>query len=150
MDIRRRTLGEKQMKNLKLKFIAYAEIDKENIVPVVIDKDIDGNPFSLKHFVIKTDVKSKASYNTVKFNDVSWQHDAEITQGDPRGASIYDIYDGMMICSGSIGKCYIDGEIAGGAENFTCPKEVHKIRIPGNGVEILSGTFVKVWEIIEE
>lgn len=140
--------------NFKTRLIADITIDQEDIpAQIVISEDMEGNPLSARGVVIQSDISTTVSYCKVGINDLPWI--AGISMANNRSDRPV-----MYLTTGSGGAFYVSTDngattavIPQGARvsYYTwgqIPEKIEKLTVPVN-YEIKSGTFIKVWEVLE-
>ena len=148
-------MGGGGSENLKLRLVCDIVVDP-NEAPdkITIDRDIDGNPFELKKVLIYSDLKSNVSYTSYAINGKSWVYRVCMAHGtgytfgtfgenftcsvayhDGKYARTELIYEGQKLANGAIAA----------EKDFGAAKSFEFF----SGQEYGSGTFIKIFEVLE-
>lgn len=138
--------------NCTLNLIVDISIDQNNLPTYVeITQDKDGNPLGLRKFIIQHDIKTNISYTLLGFNDENWAQMIKGNHGDKYPFLVISGDDMLIVQNTTDNMFAVKGCQFGnlsGTKTYTPPGLITKIKIPGN-YDLLSGTFVKIWEVVE-
>lgn len=135
--------------NFKTRLIADITIDQEDIpAQITVTQDMEGNPLDCKRgVIIDTDISSTVSYVNVDINDLGWSYAVQVDNGAQAGLKcIFLTGDGNILMISS--KTNYNGMRIKGAQNFPGISSVNKILF-ASAQQIKSGTYLKVWEVLE-
>lgn len=137
--------------NLNVRLVASVTIDPENPPEsIVIDQDVDGNPFELKRAIITTDINSNVSYAQFSINGAPWTYRLRFNNG---GSYTYaEFHDDIMYTLSNFGldmnifgyKLSSGGGTANRADYFGPAKSFEFL--PAQGYS--KGTYIYIFEVL--
>ena len=138
--------------NFKTRLIADITIDQEDIPQqIIISEDMEGNPISTRAVVIQTDCSSIVSYFNITFNDLPWTSGVSLPNNTPSRPILYlTTGDALYVSTTDSGNTAV---IPRGAKiyQYTWTEMIErfqKINFPALP-NIKSGTFLKIWEVLD-
>lgn len=127
----------------KMRLVASIDIDQTDLPSTIeITEDMDGNPFSLREFVIDDDITSNVSYKIPAFNGVGDANYLRLYNG--RTTVLYHAGDNYISYLGN--GLYAGSMLVHNKSGFHGP--VTSIRYPVT-YTLTKGTFLRVYEIYE-
>lgn len=139
-----------------VRLIVDIKIDQEELPEYVeITEDIEGKPLALRKFIIQHDIASTVSYTTIKFNNMVEAQNGSIRSTHNNGSdTIYvESRDNFLIAdsknTAETSRYFVGVNVSRYPGIVTAlPGEIFSIKI-SDLYPIKSGTFVKIWEIVE-
>ena len=134
----------------RLRLIADVTIDTTNLPEggIIIDKDLDGNPFEIRRAFIQTDLTSNVSYLAIGINGLAWTYDLHFDHSiEPKYVEYHD--DWMIgLSSGRMRTNIAGGPLPSGggvanARNFGAAKSFQIT------ATLTKGTYLKIWEVLD-